>query len=60
VHHGKIRNGGVGDEDLVAVQYVVIALAPRGGANGGGVGAGLGFGERPAGDFLAAQRWSPG
>ncbi len=47
--------GAVGDEDLVAVEDVVVAVAPRGGAQGRRVAAGARLGEREAADQLARR-----
>ena len=51
------RNG-VGDEQLFAVDFVMIALELGGGAQGGQVGAGRRFGQSEAGD--ASGRWPAG
>ena len=50
----KIGAIGVGDETLHAVDEVMIAVAYRSGAHHAGVGAGVGFGLREGGAFLAA------
>ena len=55
-HHHDQQVGGVavGDEDLAAVDHVVVALAAGAGADGFEVGAGAGLGHGDAGDQLAA------
>ena len=50
---GDIGVRAVGDEDLVAIEHVIVAVALGGGAQGGGVGAGAGLGEPEAAEPLA-------
>ncbi len=55
-HHGEepgLRR--VGDEALGAVEDIAVAIAPRGRLQGGGVGAGIRFGQREGADDLAGR-----
>ena len=68
LRRGAIRDGHsnhdvgilrVGDEILGAIQDPALAVLDGFGAHGAGVGAGLGFGERPASDpFAGGQFWN--
>jgi hypothetical protein len=46
----EIGMDAVGDEHLRAVEHIIIAIAPREGADRGDVGAGIGFGDGDRGD----------
>ena len=50
--HVGVRLGGVGDEDLAAVEQVVVALVHGGGLGAAGVGAGVGLGQAEGADLL--------
>ena len=52
----EVRDAGVGDEALAAVEHVLVALAPRLGAHRGRVGARARLGERVGGQPLAARQ----
>ena len=54
-HRVERRHARVGDEPLGAVEHVLVAVASRGRAHGGRVGAGAGFGERVRAQRLAAR-----
>ena len=49
----KSARGAVGDERLRAVDHVLVAVADRGGADAGDVGAGARLGDPEAADLLA-------
>ncbi len=51
--HEQVRDGRVGDVPLVPSEQPVLAVAAGAGAQPGGVRAGLGLGQREAGDDLA-------
>ena len=51
--HDEVGAGAVGDEDLRAVDHVLVAVAARGRADPGDVGAGAGLGDPEAADLLA-------
>ena len=55
-NHIGVRLGGVGDEDLAAVEDVVIPLEDGGGLGAAGVGAGVGLGEAKGADLLALDQ----
>ena len=52
----EVRDAGVGDEALAAVEHVLVALAPRLGAHRGRVGARARLGQRVGGQPLAARQ----
>ena len=59
-HDDQVGGLAVGDERLLAVDDVVVALLPRGGAHGLQVGPGAGFGHRDGTDpFAARELWQP-
>ena len=51
----EVRDAGVRDEALAAVEDVLVAVADRGRPHRGRVGAGAGFGQRVGGQPLAAR-----
>ena len=51
----EVRDAGVRDEALAAVEDVLVAVADRGRPHRGGVGAGAGFGQRVRGQPLAGR-----
>ena len=55
--HRGVRVGTVRDERLVAVQHVLIAVAPRGRLHSTeGVGSRVGLGDRPRADLLEGEQ----
>ena len=50
-----VCDGCVRDPVLLAVEDVVVAFAPRGGAHRGDVGSGGGLGQPEAGELLATS-----
>ncbi len=60
-HHQQLGVAGTGDEHLVAVDHVGIAVAARPGAQRGGIGAGVGLGETVGAELLTGEhRRQPG
>jgi hypothetical protein len=51
-HHQQIGGTGAGDKRFAAIQYVFIAIAPRGGFQAGGVRAGIRLGQAIRRQFL--------
>src|SRR5258708_22860399 len=51
-----VAPSSIGDEDLAAVHYEVVALAPRDGRDRRHVRTGVRFCDRKSGDLLAADR----
>ena len=58
-HHDQVRENAVGDEGLLAVDDVAVAVTPRAGADGGQVRPGVGLGQADGGDDFTRSR-SPG